>query len=97
MALDLAGTPLRLGDDLQVKFPESLSRLNHPDLLDLLARIDPTPDSMQDTGARDWADLPDRLHFIADLFRGYQEHPSLLAPPFAAAEVDIIKSGGMLV
>ncbi len=76
------GVHLHLGADLKAHFPPNLKILTNPDLLALLKKIDPTPDSLKDTGAKDWADLYDRLHFIADLFRCFQETPDLLLPPF---------------
>lgn len=87
------GLQLRLGDDLKARFPTVLKQLNNPELTTLLMRIDPTPDSLRDTGAVDWADLPERLHFIADLFRCYHETPDLLTPPFSVAQVEAIKAG----
>ena len=38
--------------------------------------------------------LGERIHFIADLFRVYQERPNLLSDPFTAEQVAVIKSGG---
>lgn len=76
------GIVLHLGKDLKANFPPHLQQLTHPELIDLLTKIDPTPDSLAGTGAVDWADLHDRLHFIADLFRCYHETPGLLSPPF---------------
>jgi hypothetical protein len=73
---------VRLGDDLQAAFPASLAHLSDPELLALLARIDPTPDSVRESGAGDWASLPERMHFIADLFRFYQECADLFDAPF---------------
>lgn len=87
------GLQLRLSDDLKAKFPAVLKQLLNPELTTLLMRIDPTPDSLRDTGAVDWADLPERLHFIADLFRCYHETPDLLTPPFSVAQVEAIKAG----
>ena len=84
---------LRLGRDLGARFPDSLTRLANADLIAQLKKIDPTPDSLSETGAIDWADLPDRLHFIADLFRGYQETTELLAPPFQPEQVVALKAG----
>jgi hypothetical protein len=73
---------LRLGDDLTASFPFLLKQLRNPELLDLLAQIDPTPDSTRESGAEYWGDLSDRIHFIADMFRCYQMSPELLEPPF---------------
>jgi hypothetical protein len=87
------GVHLRLGDDLRGDFPDSLQRISDPELRSFLAQIDPTPDSPRGSGARDWASLPDRLHFIADLFRCYADSPSLLEPPFSLQQVEAIKSG----
>ncbi|MBK8022460.1 MAG: hypothetical protein IPK19_13795 [Chloroflexi bacterium] len=87
------GTALRLGRDLAVGFPESLLQIDLPDLCALLERIDPTPDSPRESGAVDWADLPDRLHFIIDLFRCYHEQADLLNPPFQADQVADLRAG----
>ncbi len=87
------GIRLRLGDDLSAGFPEVLRQITSPDLCILLDQIDPTPDSLSESGAADWADLPDRLHFIVDLFRCYEETPDLLGPPFSPDQVTEIKAG----
>jgi hypothetical protein len=84
---------LRLGRDLPIVFPEMLRQLSHPELQALLARIDPTLDSVQQSGADDWADFSDRLHFIADLFRAYATYPQLFDPVFTPAQVLAIKAG----
>lgn len=94
MTLSLAGDHyVRLGRDLRTGYPPALVELSEPDLLALLAQVDPTRDSLDATGAVDWGQLDDRLHFIVDLFRCYQESPLLLAPPFSAEEVELIKRG----
>lgn len=94
MTLELSqGRVLRLGHDLRAAFPQSLRHIELPALAALLARIDPTPDALRDTGATDWADLGERLHFIADLFRSSQEDSGLLDSPFSAAQVTEIKAG----
>jgi hypothetical protein len=87
------GARLRLGDDLRAEFPPSLRQITNSDLRALLARIDPTPDSVLETGAVDWADLPERLHFIADMFRCYQESRDLYEPPFTPDQVAALKAG----
>lgn len=87
------GVRLRLGEDLKAEFPAALKQITKPDLRTLLEQIDPTPDSLRETGAVDWADLPDRLHFITDLFRCYQEAPDLWEPPFTPDQVTAVKAG----
>jgi hypothetical protein len=89
------GVVIRLGDDLKDGFPASLREIIDPDLRSLLARIDPTPDDLRQSGVVDWSDLPDRLHFIADLFRCYQESPDLFEPPFTPQQVTVITAGNM--
>lgn len=87
------GHTLRLGRDLGRAFPEALARLTRPELTALLARIDPTLDSAADSGAVDWADLPDRMHFIADLFRTYHAWDPLFDAPFTPAQVAELQAG----
>jgi hypothetical protein len=87
------GFRLRLGDDLRGGFPVSLQHIANPELQALLAHIDPTPDSPRGSGVQDWANLPDRLHFIADLFRFYAEAPGLFDPPFTPEQVTELKAG----
>jgi hypothetical protein len=48
--------------------------------LHLLAGFDPTPDIEGGSGVRDWANLQQRLRFIADLFRAYGEEKCLFDP-----------------
>ncbi|MBZ0277832.1 MAG: hypothetical protein K8I60_16920 [Anaerolineae bacterium] len=84
---------LRLGDDVPGEFPDSLKQITLPDLRALLDRVDPTPDSTRDSGAVDWSRLPDRLHFIVDMFRCYHESADLFDPPFTAAQVADVKAG----
>jgi hypothetical protein len=84
---------LRLGEDVQCEFPDSLKQISLPDLLRLLEKIDPTPDSTRDTGVVDWSQLPDRLHFIVDMFRCYQESTDLFDAPFTVGQVTTLKAG----
>jgi hypothetical protein len=94
MRLELpGGRALRLSRDLSPSFPPSLRTVSHPDLRELLTRIDPTADSMRDTGTEDWSDFRDRMHFIADFFRGFQEDRALLGPPFTPDQVAELRAG----
>lgn len=93
MVLELPVGRMRLGDDLRAGFPETLKHLTNPELVALLQQIDPTTDSLRGSGAVDWADLPDRIHYIADLFRCYEESPELLKPPFTGEQVAALRAG----
>ena len=94
MAIELPQeTRLRLGRDLRAAYPPSLQKITVSELSALLARIDPTPDSVSASGAADWGDLTDRLHFILELFRCYQEWPLLFDAPFTSTQVISLRSG----
>ena len=88
-----SGVLIALGEDLQARYPEPLTQIANPELRQWLAQYDPTPESTVASGAVDWADLPDRLHFIIELFRCYQEDAELLAPPFTAGQVAELQTG----
>jgi hypothetical protein len=94
MTLSLPGQTLSLGADVPGGFPADLRTIENRELAGLLGRIDPTPDSTRGSGARDWSNLEERVHFIADLFRVYQERPAVLSEPFTAEQVAVIKAGG---
>jgi hypothetical protein len=94
MTLAVPGRTLDLGRDVPGTFPERLATVANPDLRALLDRIDPTPDTTRGSGTRDWARLPERIHYIADLFRVNQEDERLYEPPFTADQVAVIRSGG---
>ena len=89
----LPGAVLRLGQDVAGEFPPSLVRLADPELTAFLATIDPTPDSTRDSGTMDWAVLPDRMHFIADLFRTRHEDVTLFESPFTQDQLRDIAAG----
>ncbi len=88
-----SGELLDLSDDLPATFPPLLEELSDPELLALLKTVDPTADSLLDTAARDWADLPDRMHYIADMFRCHALRGDLLDPPFTAEQVGALTDG----
>ena len=94
MTLHLAGPEvLRLGRDLQGTFPQQLGQIRNPALREMLERVDMTLNSLDDSGAEDWADFADRMHFIADFFRVYQERRQLFEAPFTTEQVELLKSG----
>ena len=86
---------LHLGKDLLMAYPNDLKELANADLLALLKQIDPTPNSLLESGATDWANLTERMHYIADLFRCYHESKELFDEAFATEQVSAIKNGRM--
>jgi hypothetical protein len=94
MTLSLPGQVLRLARDVPGKFPPELATIDNSDLRALLGRIDRTPDTPHGSGARSWASLPDRINYIADLFRVWQHDPEMLGDAFTAEQVTTIKAGG---
>jgi len=96
MTLSLpSGVVLRLGRDLTDEFPESLRQLANPELIRFLQKHDLTPNDLRGSGALDWADLPDRLHFILDLFRCYADRADLFDPPFTQEQLRAMQDGQM--
>ncbi len=87
------GVRLRLGADITTPYPSSLTQLVLTDLQSLLAELDPIPDSPRESGAIDWGNLPDRLRFIIEMFRCYQESLSLFDSPYTVEQVAVIQSG----
>ena len=81
MVLEVPGTVLRLGKDLPGGLPEHLRTLDNAALREMLTQIDPTPDSLAQTAASSWTSFPERMHFIADLFRSQQNNARLFEPP----------------
>lgn len=94
MTLYIPGSEvLKLGKDLNKNFPESLEQISNQKLKELLLKIDPTPDSVNESGAKDWGELADRIHFIADFFRTYFEHRPLYSQPFTDEQVKFLMAG----
>lgn len=91
MTLNLPHERLLLSKDLQRTYPKMLGSLSYKDLVELMARIDTTPDSLKESGAEDWGDLNDRMHFITELFRCYQFDEQLHQAAFTPEQVGAMK------
>jgi hypothetical protein len=96
MRLDLPDVVLRLGEDIPAlnaerDFPSSLSRLEHPELVALMATLDRTPNDTAGSAARDWGDLSDRMNLIVDLFRTRQQDRVLYDQPFTFMQVEALR------
>jgi len=95
------GTPtgtLRLGKNVPPlpdgeQYPPVLRTLTIPELSPLMQQFDRTPDTLNLSGAKDWASLEDRLNYIVDLFRSRQQEDSLFNAPFSKEQIESISLG----
>src|SRR6185312_2944127 len=71
MVLTLPGRVLALGRHLADAYPEVLAEPRNAELIELLAQYEPITPTLDDCGARDWADLHQRMHYISHLFRAF--------------------------
>jgi len=93
MTLRLPGVVLHLGRDVSGEFPPELRTIDYSPLRTLLASIDPTPNATVGSGAEDWANLRQRMRYIADLFRCWHARPELFTAPFTAVQVAAMVDG----
>jgi hypothetical protein len=96
MKLMLPEVTLDLGVDVPFigegrSFPEVLATVENARLLELLAKLDRTPNSLTGSAARDWASLDDRMNYVVDFFRSRQQDPTLYLAPFTADQVESIR------
>ncbi len=68
-------------------FPPDLEELHLPDLIAAMAEWDPTNGTGRGSGARDWADLHQRMGYIVNLFRSRQLYRALATPPFTSEQL----------
>jgi hypothetical protein len=74
-------------------FPPELRELHGTAAESAITQWDKTAGTGSPTGARDWADLADRMNFIVNLFRSRQNDATLFDPPFSAAQLDDLAKG----
>lgn len=92
MSLYIPGCPvLRLGENLNRALPVQLLQISNEKLKELLFKIDPTPNDLKESGAKDWGNFEDRIHYIADFFRCYYDYQHLFNSPFSEDQVRILK------
>jgi hypothetical protein len=84
---------LSLGHHLEVPVPAVLAGAHVEELAAFLRTYDPCQPGQFTSGARDWCDLPQRMHFILHLFRAYQEEGALFAKPFTDEQVQAFGRG----
>ncbi len=93
MTLQFPGVVLHLGRDVSGEFPPELRSIDYVPLRTLLASIDPTPNATAASGAADWANLQQRMHYITDLFRCWHARAELFTAPFTDAQVAAMREG----
>lgn len=93
MVMSLPGRLLYLGAQMDEPVPAALARLTDAELTELLRRFEPIAPAPDHTGARDWSDFDQRMHYIAHLFRAFHLHEELLDPPFTPAQVAAFTAG----
>lgn len=86
---------LRLGRDVPAGFPSDLAAIANPELAAVLEKIDPTANTPAGSAAMDWANFDQRIHYIADLFRAFQQDAALFDPPFTPEQVAALKAGAL--
>lgn len=74
-------------------FPPGLRELHGTAAEGAITQWDKTSGTGSPTGARDWADLDDRMNFIVNLFRSRQNDATLFDPPFSATQLDDLAKG----
>ena len=97
MVMSLPGRVLYLGANMDEPVPAALAQITDAELTELLARFEPASATTghDDTGARDWSDFDQRMHYIAHLFRAFALHEELLGPPFTADQVAAFSAGSV--
>jgi hypothetical protein len=93
MVLTLPGRTLALGTHLADEYPEALRDPADLELMELLARFEPVSPGPDDSGARDWAELDQRMHYIVHLFCAFHLSPELARPPFTDEQVASLRRG----
>jgi hypothetical protein len=76
-------------------FPPELSTIDNSELRAVLYELDFTPNTTRGSAAGNWGDLAERMNFVVDFFRTYQQDTSLLQAPFADRQVEVIRNGGI--
>ena len=93
MVMSLPERVLALGAHLADAYPEELREPTDAELKELIARFEPVPPDTDDCGARDWAVLDQRMHYIVHLFCAFHLREELSRPPFTPEQVACFSRG----
>lgn len=93
MVLVIPGRVLALGAHLDAPFPALLQDVCDAELTDVHTQFDCRAPACVNCGARDWATLEQRMHYIVHLFRSFHESEDLFRPPFTDRQVADFTAG----
>lgn len=98
MTLTIPGATLDLGKDVPFgpdgkEFPGELVIADDASLLEILTKLDRTPNTVVGSAATDWGDLGDRMNYVVDFFRTRQQDRGLYGQPFSDEQVALFKNG----
>jgi hypothetical protein len=74
-------------------FPPDLQTLRNEDLVAFVDHFGDRMSTMKGSGAGNWTKISDRMRFIIDLFRSYQQDKTLLTPPFTPEQIASMEAG----
>jgi hypothetical protein len=95
MVLSLPGRVLALGADLDAPVPDVLRNVTNAELEALLALYEPVAPAPDHSGAHDWSDLHQRMHYIVHLFRAFHAADDLFQAPFTPEQVERLLAGAV--
>ncbi len=95
MSIYLPTGELRLGRNVKSptqgqEYPPELRTIESERVGAILGRSDLTLDTLRGSRAVNWSDLGDRMNFIVDFFRSYQQNEAMLSAPFTAEQMAAI-------
>jgi hypothetical protein len=92
MVISVPGRILLLGANLDDPYPEALRVLSDEELAALVALFEPAT-GLDHSGATDWSNLNQRMHYITHLFRAFHEQHDLFDAPFTPKQIEQILAG----
>lgn len=93
MVISVPGRILALGMNLDDPYPETLRVLVNADLEALVGQFEPVAPAVDHSGARDWSNLEQRMHYIVHLFRVFHSQQDLFDAPFTPGQVERFLAG----
>ena len=98
MTYTLPTRELKLGSDLVaptglVNFPRELMTIENPRCIELIQKFNCGLDTLSGSAAGNWGSLNDRMNFLVDFFRSYQQYKPLFQKPFLDNQIPAIEAG----